>query len=199
LADALLLMQNSSLVPSDRLTEMILNALLVAGALLAIERLTYLWVWYRPEAFRRVCEQTPLRGAGTPVDALATLFHGFKAIQIGVFVGWCVYFGGPGWHLPSAGAEALAAGVILLVAGQVLNFSVFHRLGKNGVFYGNKLGREIPWQDGFPFSLLHHPQYVGTVISIWGVFLIMRFPHPDWIALPLLQTVYYAAAARLER
>jgi hypothetical protein len=26
----------------------------------------------------------------------------------------------------------------------------------------------------------------------------MRFPAPDWIAVPLLETVYYAAGARLE-
>jgi len=27
----------------------------------------------------------------------------------------------------------------------------------------------------------------------------MHFPAPDWIVLPLLESVYYAAGARLER
>jgi hypothetical protein len=36
-------------------------------------------------------------------------------------------------------------------------------------------------------------------MSIWGFFVVMRFPNPDWIALPLLQTVYYVVGARLER
>ena len=37
-----------------------------------------------------------------------------------------------------------------MAAGQALNVSVFHRLGKIGVFYGNKLGYRIPWSRKFP-------------------------------------------------
>ena len=43
------------------------------------------------------------------------------------------------------------------------------------------------------------PQYVGTVLSIWGFFLVMRFPHDDWLVLPVLETIYYTLGARLER
>jgi hypothetical protein len=43
-----------------------------------------------------------------------------------------------------------------------------------------------------------HPQYVGAVLTIWGVFLIVRFPHGDWLVLPALETVYYALGARFE-
>ena len=50
----------------------------------------------------------------------------------------------------------------------------------------------------FPFSLLSHPQYVRTMLTIWGVFLALRFPHADWHVLRAVETVYYAAAARLE-
>jgi hypothetical protein len=81
----------------------------------------------------------------------------------------------------------------------MLNMSVFYRLGKVGVFYGRQLGYEIPWCRAFPFSLLRHPQYVGTLLSIWGFFLVMRFPHNDWYLLPTLETVYYVLGAYFEQ
>jgi hypothetical protein len=33
---------------------------------------------------------------------------------------------------------------------------------------------------------------------VWGMFLALRFPHDDWYALPVIETLYYAAATRLE-
>jgi hypothetical protein len=65
---------------------------------------------------------------------------------------------------------------VSIVAGQFLNFSVCYRLGKIRVLYGNKVGDVIPWCREFPFSLLHRPQYVGTLLSIWGFFWQWAFP-----------------------
>ena len=93
----------------------------------------------------------------------------------------------------------MAAGLVLILAGQVLNFSVFYRLGKIGAYYGVRFGHEVPWCRDFPFSLLKHPQYIGAVMSIWGFFLVMRFPHGDWFGLPALETVYYALGAYCEQ
>ncbi len=56
-----------------------------------------------------------------------------------------------------------------------------------------------PGAEKFPFSLLKHPQYAGALLSIWGFFLAMRFPHPDWYLLPSLETLYYALGAYLEQ
>ena len=44
-----------------------------------------------------------------------------------------------------------------------------------------------------------HPQYTGALLSIWGFFLVMRFPHDDWYILPALETVYYVLGAYFER
>src|SRR5262249_19367313 len=112
---------------------------------------------------------------------------------------WCYFYGLRSPALLHDGGVSLAVGGALIVAGQILNFSVFHRLGKIGVFYGNKFGYEIPWCRAFPFSLLQHPQYIGTVLSIWGMFLAIRFPHDDWYLLPTLETVYYGLGAYLEQ
>ncbi len=178
---------------------MLWTALAIAGALLALERLTYALIWYSPTSFRRTCRHWPLSRFATPVDAMQALFYLFKAIQLGVFLAWCVVFSDQFPPLPTAGPAAISTGLALVVAGLILNGSVFWRLGKTGVFYGNKLGHDVPWIKGFPFSVVPHPQYVGTAVSVWGFFLVMRFPNPDWIALPLLQTAYYIIGARVER
>jgi hypothetical protein len=134
-----------------------------------------------------------------PVDAVRRLFYGFKVLQAAVFVGWCWVFGhGTLW--PIAASPAVAGlGLLSIAVGQALNFSVFHRLGRVGVFYGDRFGYVVPWYCGFPFSISGHPQYLGTVLTIWGCFLVMRFPHADWYVLPALETAYYAISASFER
>lgn len=53
-------------------------------------------------------------------------------------------------------------------AGQSLNAGIFNAIGHAGVYYGFKLGHQIPWVDGFPFNVVSHPQYVGAVMSVWA-------------------------------
>lgn len=165
-----------------------------AALLLAVERLTYAWVWRHPEQFEFLCERY---GRGMePVDGLQHLFRVFKAVQIGVFVGWCLWWDGGRLELPAA--APFVAALVLLAVGQFLNVAVFYRLGPVGVFYGARFGRAVSWCTAFPFSVMRHPQYVGAVLSIWGFFLLLRYPEPDWVALPLLETAYYALGARFE-
>ena len=157
---------------------------LVAVPLLSLERLCYVWISRAPEAFRRCCQRPAVASLGEPVKVLQKLFYGFKALQFTVFVGWCYVYGQGSLSAAGRGVLPLATGGVLIVVGQMLNCRVFYRLGKVGVFYGNKLGHETPWCQAFPFSWFKHPQYVGTVCSIWGFFVIMRFPHDDWYMLP---------------
>jgi hypothetical protein len=201
------------------------NAWLVLGAavLLTLERACYVWVWRDPDAFRELCakvavalEEALEHGRGLlidgvpggvfvpdrpsrPVDALRYLFYGFKVLQLAVFIGWCYVYGNGSIWPPDGGAWPLVIGGVLAALGQVLNISVFYQLRTIGVFYGNKFGYHVSWCCRFPFTLFDHPQYVGTLLSIWGFFLIMRFPHDDWIVLPALETAYYAIGAHLEQ
>lgn len=175
-----------------------IDVLLAAALLLAIERACYVWAWRAPDAFRAICAGRGGLASG-PTEALRALFVGFKALQIGVFTWWCLAHGGAGAWPPDAPGWAMAIGAGLVATGQALNVGVFYRLGSVGVFYGNRFGYDVAWCDAFPFSVTAHPQYVGTVLTIWGAFLILRFPHDDWIVLPALETIYYLAGARLER
>lgn len=179
---------------------MSLWAFVGAAVLLSLERVCYVWAWRAPDAFRAFCARPGVMALGDPVSVLQKLFFCFKGIQLAVFFGWC-YLHGAGFlaSLKSGELVALAVGTAAIITGQLLNFSVFYRLGKVGVFYGNKFGHRVPWCREFPFSLLNHPQYVGALFSIWGFFLAMRFPHDDWYLLPTLQTVYYIAGAYFEQ
>lgn len=172
---------------------------LAAAALLAIERVAYIWISQRPDAFRRVAASLAQAAAADPITTVRSLFVGFKALQIGVFLWWCYVFGGGVLRPADASPAVIALGVGLIGIGQILNISVFRHLGTTGVFYGTRFGHAVPWRDGFPFSVFKHPQYVGTVLSIWGLFLVMRFPNADWMLLPLLETAYYSIGAHLEQ
>jgi len=171
---------------------------MLAAALLALERICYVAAWQAPDAFRDWCATWIRSAGGDPVRALATLFVFFKGVQAVVFVGWCVAMGDGQLRAPDATLLSTISGGALIAFGQFLNASVFMRLGSAGVFYGNRFGVPIAWLEGFPFSWFRHPQYLGAVTTIWGFFLLMRYPAPDWSILPLLETVYYALGAHLE-
>ena len=51
---------------------------------------------------------------------------------------------------------------------------MYTSIGDAGVYYGFKLGIEVPWCHGFPFNVgLRHPQYVGVVLTLWGALAVL--------------------------
>jgi hypothetical protein len=168
-----------------------------AAALLGAERICYVWIARSPERFRAVCTGTLMSMGDDPITTVARLFYGFKVVQFSVFAWWCYVFA-QGAPAPDLDLSAVATGLAAILVGQTLNLSVFYRLGRVGVFYGGQFGYPVNRTDAFPFSLFKHPQYVGTVLSIWGFFLIARFPQGDWWLLPAIETIYYGIGARLE-
>jgi len=174
------------------------SSFLAAAVLLSFERITYAFAWRWPRAFERLCGRAQSFLTADPVVGLKRLFYLFKVLQGGVFLAWCYHFSDSPYLFVQADLVAKAAGCTLILVGQTLNFGVFYRLGLVGVFYGNRFGRDVPWCREFPFSLIEHPQYLGAVVSIWGFFLMARYPFQDWYFLPALETVYYALGAHLE-
>lgn len=47
-------------------------------------------------------------------------------------------------------------------------------------YYGVRLGRKVPWHEGFPFRIgscpIPHPQYLGSVLSLWALVLLLWNP-----------------------
>ena len=167
----------------------------ISAGLLSLERLAYAAIWGKPAGFRWCCNTWLPRTS--PVDVLARLFVLFKLLQCFVFVAWWIAHD-DGLRPATSAPGPLIVGALMVVAGQILNAAVFVRLGLVGVFYGGRLGEAVPWCAGFPFSWFRHPQYVGTVVSIWGAFIVMRYPAVDWSVLPALETLYYAVGAYFE-
>ena len=171
----------------------------VAAAILSLERMFYALAWHRPATIHWLHRTPMLRQLGAPTEVVRLFFIVFKVLQFGVFAGWWIYFtetSGPRGAVPEF---ALLLGASLIAFGQMLNVSVFARLGNHGVFYGCRLGYTVPWQNRFPFTWLRHPQYVGTVLSIWGLFIVLRYPAPDWWIIPVIEVGLYTLSAHVEQ
>lgn len=168
--------------------------LVAAIVLLALERLAYVAISRWPGALDQWCVRLAPRL--DRVDAVLGLFVLFKLLQGTVFLGWHLVHG----PVPEESVDPLVAwlGAACIVVGQFLNVAVFQRLGRIGVFYGDRFGHDVPWCTAFPFSWLSHPQYAGAVLTIWGLFLMVRYPAPDWVVLPLVETAYYVIGSYLE-
>src|SRR5690606_16003733 len=100
---------------------MILMMVLISAFLLSIERIVYLLIWYHPDTFRGICGKSALKAFGEPIDVLQKLFYLFKALQLAVFVAWCMVFGEGGIPLPSGTPLSLTLGSTLILIGMFLN------------------------------------------------------------------------------
>lgn len=87
---------------------------------------------------------------------------------------WCW----PGELLPCTSSRHYQANDDKPSVLQTLNVSMYNAIGKKGVYYGEKLGSKVPWCTSLPFSVVSHPQYVGSVLSIWGVFALVYAQGP---------------------
>jgi hypothetical protein len=130
------------------------------------------FIWNRPAKFTALCRRLPLRLLGShPVDVFAACEILGKLWQAAMLVALISRAG------LAAAADSLAFAplwcwavlAVYLLVGQGLNVAMYAAIGNAGVYYGFKLGREVPWCSSFPFNVgLRHPQYVGVVLTILG-------------------------------
>lgn len=66
-------------------------------------------------------------------------------------------------------------GLLLLAFGQHLNAAVYRVLGVNGVYYGARFGKSIPWVKGYPYDRFRDPQ----VCAVKGDCDVMESPSAD--------------------
>lgn len=99
--------------------------------------------------------------------------------------------------LRAVGLAQWLAALVLFGYGQSLNAGIFKAIGHVGVYYGFKLGHTVPWVNGWPFDTVSHPQYVGSVLSVWaGVALLWgQVAPPLLVVLGLYWTALYVATA----
>lgn len=85
--------------------------------------------------------------------------------------------------------------------GQSLNAGIFKAIGHVGVYYGFKLGHQVPWVTGWPFDTVQHPQYVGSVMSIAALAVLLwgQVPTGGLVVLAVFWTALYLATAAHEQ
>lgn len=92
-------------------------------------------------------------------------------IQFAAVLLWwaCNRAEGPCLDLSSISLLNWLAALAMVAYGQSLNLGIFSAIGHDGVYYGFKLGRKVPWVSCWPFDTVSHPQYVGSVLTVWGM------------------------------
>jgi len=90
-------------------------------------------------------------------------------------------------------------GMVLALGGQTLNAGIFRAIGHPGVYYGFKLGHAIPWVSGFPFNVVPHPQYVGSVMTVWAAAVLLWTQAPSGLGLlAIYWTILYVITGWME-
>ena len=142
-----------------------------------------------------------------PLDVVLTIFYINKVIQLGTFIGFYFYildFDSPfnrGFDWAKVTYLQWIWLVHAIVLGQGLNASIYRAIGKAGVYYGYRLGEDVPWVTGFPFSVVPHPQYFGVCVNVIGVnvFVAMQaHVAAGWFNLTLVQVLFYVYMAIVE-
>jgi methylene-fatty-acyl-phospholipid synthase len=74
-------------------------------------------------------------------------------------------------------------------------------IGHDGVYYGFKLGKTIPWVNGWPFDTVSHPQYVGSVLTVWALVALVwgQAPHAALAIMSGFWTLVYVVTAVQEQ
>ena len=122
-----------------------------------------------------------------PVHTLATLAVSMRTVQICLTLMYVSEVLG-GWGPLAAaytGAHPLLLLLVLAVGGfgEALNMGIYNTIGKDGVYYGVKLGKKIPWVHGFPFNVCGHPQYVGCTLFLWALSAPVLLAGPAYLAI----------------
>ncbi|CAL8465565.1 g5101 [Coccomyxa elongata] len=164
-------------------------------ASLTAPHLMYALIWFLPGLWKRVFSK--------PVKAFKVAATIGKALQFSAVVGWYVVKSREqGLKLDLLKVTWLQWGLFfgLVFLGQVLNIAVYQTLSTNGVYYGAKLGKKVAWKHGFPFNTVSHPQYLGAVLTIWGLTsLLWDVSPPGLTTLAAYWSLLYAITAFWEQ
>mmetsp|Transcript_17210 Transcript_17210/g.23649 ORF Transcript_17210/g.23649 Transcript_17210/m.23649 type:complete len:192 (-) Transcript_17210:377-952(-) len=164
-------------------------------AVFAVPHVLYAYIWLGTNSYVKQCKDRNL----DPAEVVANLGVWIKVWQYLSCVAWYIQ-NGPAFSIWNVTLPRLLAAIALIGAGQVFNFAVYKTLGKDGVYYGSKLGRPGPWVKGFPF-VIRDPQYSGCVMTIWGGFFLFQTAthlQNGMLPLTLAWTACYAASSIIE-
>mmetsp|Transcript_16035 Transcript_16035/g.28498 ORF Transcript_16035/g.28498 Transcript_16035/m.28498 type:complete len:282 (-) Transcript_16035:365-1210(-) len=182
----------------------------ITAAMLSTPHVFYFFTWTNAKTFHWMT-----KCLGEPYKVFAKLGHLIKLFQAVVTL---VYFMGEDRckamvsdpkefaqetlvYAQSLNSFQALLGLELLALGQLFNMAVYSQIGEAGVYYGCRLGQDVPWVYGFPFSTVPHPQYLGTVLSIFGLAVLLCTPAAVSLGIygmTGVMTIYYAFSSYVE-
>lgn len=133
---------------------------------LSVPHWLYAFIWTKPAQYKKLSNQFAPKMH--PVNSMALIAQFIKAFQILVLLVWYLT-NASFFPLENHPTFLLLVSVPLLIFGQFLNASIYKAIGVDGVYYGCRLGKDVPWCTSFPFTHFKHPQYVGSGCTIAGL------------------------------
>jgi len=135
--------------------------------ILSIEHFGYSYIWFYPKHVMSLLNTTDPKNA---VDKVGKFCIIQKLLQFSSLLIYGYYIRKKITIKKNFDYKLLLIGAIIIYIGQILNISVYNAIGKNGVYYGNRFGLNIPWETKFPYNIpfIKHPQYIGAFLSIIG-------------------------------
>ena len=148
-----------------------MDALILLIFVYSLEHLFYTWAWFLPDQFMALAAASKT----DPCEALQIGLGINKVIQIITVITFCLVYNVT--FNDDISYFYVLLSIIGVGIGQFLNYSVYKALGVNGVYYGVKFGKKVPWCTQFPFNVpwLKHPQYLGAAITHISLWFLLRF------------------------
>jgi len=75
---------------------------------------------------------------------------------------------------------------------------VYIKIGADGVYYGFKLNRDVPWCYDYPFDTIRHPQYLSASLIFICSMILLQIETSSAICLTALQIWGYAFTGLME-
>ena len=168
------------LLSVDKLSPTTIAGLVGTAFMISGSHILYALIWYYPKKFMALVKKAPLKFFGVHAVAvfgkLVLLWKMLQQVALLAFVSKASLHTLKALVMANT-PEQWAIAAALFFAGQVLNVAIYRAIGNDGVYYGFKLGRKVPWSFAFPFNAgYRHPQYAGAVLSQLGVLLIVTNP-----------------------
>lgn len=138
--------------------------------------LFYALVWLRPDLIRggvNSITQVSIAGKGAQLMSMAAVMYRYAS-------DWRYY----------------EIKVALIIIGQILNLTVYNKLGLEGVYYGGQF-KKLPMITSFPYNITPNPQYIGCMLTQYGVFLF--YPYREMLIISVYSMLWYILTSEIEK
>jgi len=129
----------------------------------SLSHLLYFFVWSFTDRFLCICYYLDVN----PSFLISSLSIIQKSLQMGAILNYSIEHNTLIPYIENFNIMNL----LLLTIGQTLNTAVYYKLGLIGVYYGDRLGYQLPYITTFPYNTgIKNPQYVGCVLTLCGIY-----------------------------